>query len=48
MTYSKTNLASKGVLNYRLAMLTGFELIKENGFLSANHIIRIKKFSFII
>lgn len=41
MSYSKTNPASKEVLNYRQAMLTGFELIKENGFLSANHIIRI-------
>ena len=41
MTYSKTNPASKEVLNYRQAMLTGFELIKENGFLSVNHIIRI-------
>lgn len=27
MTYSKTNPASKEVLNYRQAMLTGFELI---------------------
>lgn len=41
MTYSKTNPASEEVLNYRQAMLTGFELITENGFLSANHIIRI-------
>ena len=39
MSYSKTNPASKEVLNYRRAMLHGFELIQKNGFLSANHII---------
>lgn len=43
MSYSKTNPASKEVLNYRRAMLHGFELIKKNGFLSANHIIEIHR-----
>lgn len=41
MTYSKSNPASKEVLNYRQAMLTGFNLLKENGFISKNHIIQI-------
>ena len=41
MSYSKTNPASKDVLNYRQAMLKGYNLIKENGFLSVNHIIQI-------
>jgi len=41
MTYSKSNSASKEVLNYRQAMLTGFNLLKENGFISKNHIIQI-------
>ena len=41
MTYSKSNPASKEVLNYRQAMLTGFNLLKENGFISINHIIQI-------
>lgn len=43
MSLSKTNPASKEVLNYRKAMLHGFELIKKNGFLSANHIIEIHR-----
>ena len=41
MSYSTTNPASKEVLNYRQAMLTGFKLIKENGFISKNHIVQI-------
>ena len=41
MSYSKTNPASKEVLNYRQAMLKGYNLVKENGFLSVNHIIQI-------
>ena len=41
MTYSKSNPASKEVLNYRQAMVTGFNLLKENGFISKNHIIQI-------
>lgn len=41
MSYSKTNPASKEVLNYRQAMLRGFELLRENGFISTNHIIEI-------
>lgn len=41
MSYSKTNPASKEVLNYRKAMLTGFNLLKENGFISENHIVQI-------
>lgn len=41
MSYEKSNPASKEVLNYRQAMLRGFELVKENGFISANHIIEI-------
>ncbi len=41
MSYAKTNPASKEVLNYRQAMLRGFELLKQNGFISANHIIEI-------
>ena len=32
MSYSKTNPASKEVLNYRQAMLKGYNLVKENGF----------------
>ena len=31
MSYAKTNPASKEVLNYRQAMLRGFELLKQNG-----------------
>lgn len=41
MSYSTTNPASKEVLNYRQAMLTGLNLLKENGFISTNHIIQI-------
>lgn len=41
MTYSKSNPSSKEVLNYRQAMLSGFNLLKENGFISANHIVQI-------
>ena len=41
MSYSKSNPASKEVLNYRQAMLKGYNLVKENGFLSTNHIIQI-------
>lgn len=41
MSYAKTNPASKEVLNYRQAMLRGFDLLKENGYISANHIIEI-------
>lgn len=41
MSYAKTNPASKEVLNYRQAMLRGFELVKHNGFISTNHIIEI-------
>ncbi len=41
MSYEKSNPASKEVLNYRQAMLRGYELVKENGFISANHIIEI-------
>lgn len=41
MSCSKANPASKEVLNYRQAMLRGYNLIKESGFLSVNHIIEI-------
>ncbi len=41
MSYEKSNPASKEVLNYRQAMLRGYELVKENDFISANHIIEI-------
>lgn len=41
MNYSKSNPSSKEVLNYRQAMLSGFNLLKENGFISANHIVQI-------
>ena len=41
MSYSKTDPASKEVINYRQAMLNGYNLVKENGFLSVNHIIEI-------
>ena len=41
MSYEKSNPESKEVLNYRQAMLRGYELVKENGFISLNHIIEI-------
>ena len=41
MSSGASNSASKEVLNYRRAMLTGFNLLKENGFISTNHIIQI-------
>ena len=41
MSLSKTDPASKEVLNYRQAMLKGYELVRENGFISANHIVQI-------
>lgn len=41
MSFFKTNPASKEVLNYRQAMLKGFELIKQNGIFTVNHIIQI-------
>ena len=41
LSYSKTNPASKEVVNYRQAMLHGFNLLKTHGFISANHIIEI-------
>lgn len=41
MSLSKTDPASKEILNYRQAMLKGYELVRENGFISANHIVQI-------
>lgn len=41
MSYSKTNPESKEVVNYRQAMLHGFNLLKSHGFISVNHIIEI-------
>ena len=41
LSYSAENPASKEVLNYRQAMLHGFNLLKANGFISTNHIVEI-------
>ena len=41
MSRSKSDPASKEVVNYRQAMLTGYNLLKEYGFISVNHIIQI-------
>lgn len=41
MSYEKSNPASKEVLNYRQAMLRGYELVKDHGFISVNHIIEL-------
>ena len=35
----ENNLASKEVVNYRQAMLKGCELVKKNGFISANMLV---------
>lgn len=43
LSTSKGTLASKEVINYRTALWKGYELIKENGFLSTNMIIKIQK-----
>lgn len=41
MSYDSSNPASKEVLNYRHAMLRGYELVKQHGFISSNHLIEI-------
>ena len=44
MSYSKTNPASKEVLNYRQAMLKGYNLVKENGFLKPVQVDALKNY----
>lgn len=41
MSYDSANPASKEVLNYRRAMLRGYEFVKQYDFLSSNHLIEI-------
>ncbi len=41
MSNANSDPASKEVVNYRQAMLTGYNLLKEYGFISVNHIIQI-------
>lgn len=43
MTLSRNDTASKEVLNYRQAVLSGYNLLKENGFISANQLINIHR-----
>lgn len=43
MTLPINDTASKEVLNYRQAMLTGFNVLRENGFISVNQIIDIHR-----
>ncbi len=43
MSYSENEPAPKEVVNYRQAMLKGFGLLKEDGFISVNHIVQIHR-----
>ncbi len=43
LSTNKGTLASKEVINYRSALWMGYELIRENGFLSTNMIVKIQK-----